>query len=264
MCNVISCFWKKKQKKDNIDYLDFILGFDENNPPCYESGSVVEHCEETPLEKTVIKCGAVTGLTIGFPEMDSAVLRLENAELHLPDHDPSTRIVFYQQHVVRSTKDIEFFEMGDSGSFVFVREKGELSCFGMAIGKLTDGGCIVTPIHEIMKSLQLPLSSFVCFCTNTGNRDGSSSEEGGAFGGDSDDIIVDEFDGKAVALGYTDHSDVEMKSVETYYQAGPSTRSRSSRCEKSEMSLSKTKTGSLTFPKLEVEEVKTFCKGWST
>ena len=47
-----------------------------------------------------------------------------------------------------------------------------------------------------------------------------------------------------------------MKSVETYYQAGPSTRSRSSRCEKSEMSHSKTNTGSLTFPKLEVEEVK--------
>ena len=93
--------------------------------------------------------------------MDSPVLRLENAELHLPDHDPSTRIVFYQQHVVRSTKDIEFFEMGDSGSFVFVREKGQLSCFGMAIGKLTDGGCIVTPIHEIMKSSSVVIRLFL-------------------------------------------------------------------------------------------------------
>ncbi|KAK3099421.1 hypothetical protein FSP39_004093 [Pinctada imbricata] len=114
------------------------------------------------------------------------MVRLENAELKFPNEGDGERIIFYHQYVVRSTRDISFFELGDSGSLVFARKKQQggdkgapLVCFGMAIGKLLDGGCIVTPIHDILESFRLPIDAFVSFPrdSHSGSEDDHDDDE---------------------------------------------------------------------------------------
>lgn len=169
----------------------FILtGFTEDNPPHFSSGKILPQMDEPRIGHMVVKCGATTGLTHGLLALDGSIFRMENQEMRLPEppahHSP--RIVMYRQYLVESLKNCKFFKMGDSGSLVFMHDRGDLKCIGMAIGSTSYDGCIVTPIEAILEAFENrhfddpPFYSF----DNT-NNDDDSDDSGGGGDNDGDD-----------------------------------------------------------------------------
>lgn len=59
----------------------------------------------------------------------------------------------YNQFVVQNMD----FQEGDSGTCIYSPFTGspDIGCIGMLIGKSTSGECIVTPMKEILKALEV-------------------------------------------------------------------------------------------------------------
>lgn len=133
-----------------------MTGFTEENPPHFSSGEIIPQMNEPRIGHMVVKCGAVTGLTHGHLALDGSIFRMENQEMQMPGiaAQRSPRIVMYRQYLVEPLANHSFFEMGDSGSLVFMHEGRSLKCIGMAIGNTSYGGCIVTPIEAILEAFQ--------------------------------------------------------------------------------------------------------------
>lgn len=131
-------------------------GFTEDNPPHFSSGEIIPQMDEPLIGHMVVKCGAVTGLTHGVLALDGGIFRMENQEMRMPgiQAQHSQRIVMYRQYLVESVENYPFFQMGDSGSLVFMHHGRDLKCIGMAIGNTSYGGCIVTPIEAILEAFQ--------------------------------------------------------------------------------------------------------------
>lgn len=133
-----------------------MTGFTEENPPHFSSGGIIPQMDEPRIGHMVVKCGAVTGLTHGHLALDGSIFRMENQEMQMPgiEAQRSPRIVMYRQYLVEPLANHPFFEMGDSGSLVFMHHGRDLKCIGMAIGNTSYGGCIVTPIEAILEAFQ--------------------------------------------------------------------------------------------------------------
>nr|XP_022297344.1 uncharacterized protein LOC111106812 isoform X2 [Crassostrea virginica] len=128
-------------------------GFSMNNPPHFSTGKIMPQMDEPSKGHMVVKCGSVTGLTHGLLALDGGIFRLENRELRLPGQLSQERIIMYRQYLVESINNLQFFDLGDSGSLVFMHDDDKsLKCIGMAVGMTTHGGCIVTPIEAILKA----------------------------------------------------------------------------------------------------------------
>lgn len=127
-----------------------------NNPPHFSTGKIMPQMDEPSIGHMVVKCGSVTGLTHGLLALDGGIFRLENGELRLPGllgQLCQKRIIMYRQYLVESINNLQFFNLGDSGSLVFMHDDDKsLKCIGMAVGMTTHGGCIVTPIEAILKA----------------------------------------------------------------------------------------------------------------
>lgn len=127
-----------------------------NNPPHFSTGKIMPQMDEPSIGHMVVKCGSVTGLTHGLLALDGGIFRLENRELRLPGLRGQLfqkRIIMYRQYLVESINNLQFFDLGDSGSLVFMLDDDKsLKCIGMAVGMTTHGGCIVTPIEAILEA----------------------------------------------------------------------------------------------------------------
>ena len=102
----------------------------------------------------VIKIGSQSGLTRGSLYLNGVYVRTNNREMVLPDEK---KVEFFNQMEIQSHYGSKaFFELGDSGSLVFMPLKNnELHCIGLAIGKTSYLSCIVTPIDEVLRRLEL-------------------------------------------------------------------------------------------------------------
>lgn len=134
----------------------FFTGFTENNPPHFSSGEILPQMDEPLIGHMVVKCGAVTKLTHGVLALDGSIFRMENQEMRMPgiEAQHNSRIVMYRQYLVESVENYPFFQIGDSGSLVFMHHGSDLKCIGMAIGNTSYGGCIVTPIEAILEAFK--------------------------------------------------------------------------------------------------------------
>ena len=140
--------------KFNFDSM--FTGFSMHNPPHFSTGKIMSQMDEPSIGHMVVKCGTITGLTHGLLAVDGGIFRLENQELRLAGLQGQNfpeRITMYGQYLVEFIKNHEFFDLGDSGSLVFMHDEDKsLKCVGMAVGKTSHGGCIVTPIEAILEA----------------------------------------------------------------------------------------------------------------
>lgn len=118
--------------------------------------------------KDVIKIGAETGLSKGSIVMvgtDVRKLKEKIITMNTPNDKPVT---FYRQIEISPDEAVSFFDLGDSGSLVFMQIGSELHCIGMAIGIThPQRTCIVTPIKSVFEKLGLPEDTkFVDFTDN--------------------------------------------------------------------------------------------------
>ena len=102
----------------------------------------------------VIKVGSQSGLTRGSLYLTETFVRVSNRDMILPGGD---KVEFYNQMEIQSHAGSKaFFELGDSGSLVFMPLKdNELHCIGLAIGKTSYSSCLVTPISAVLERLGL-------------------------------------------------------------------------------------------------------------
>ena len=102
----------------------------------------------------VIKVGSQSGLTRGSLYLTETFVRVSNRDMVLPGGD---KVEFYTQMEIQSYAGSKaFFELGDSGSLVFMPLKNnELHCIGLAIGKTSYSSCLVTPINAVLERLGL-------------------------------------------------------------------------------------------------------------
>ena len=113
----------------------------------------------------VIKVGSQTGITRGVLYLTDSYVRASNREMILPD---GNKVEFFNQiEVLSLSGGTVFFDLGDSGSLVFMPSKdGELLCVGLAIGRTSYFSCMVTPIEKVFEELQLDSKCFFDFATN--------------------------------------------------------------------------------------------------
>ena len=134
-------------------------GFEEESIPKSFNGRILTRAELPQYwNSRVVKLGCMTGLTRGkLYSPGTFVRRLPNK------HTDESKVEFLGQlEIVPSSKSAKFFDLGDSGSLVFmVLNEAELYCIGLAVGCTSYGSCIVTPIEHVFKELMLPLE-FYC------------------------------------------------------------------------------------------------------
>ena len=140
-------------------------GFNIRKPPKFESGKKVDVSQGKHFGKRVIKCGIKTGLTHAACAIDGPrTIQRRGVTLQLPQAWGVRTM--YRQYVVTPFKGDTFFDIGDSGSLVFIaddenreasNESSDLLCLGMAIGmdSFIDGReeVYVTPIQDIFDVL---------------------------------------------------------------------------------------------------------------
>lgn len=111
------------------------------------------------LKGNVVKVGAATGLTCG---------QLYTDGVYVKDFDGchgDNKLELYNQFEVLSSSELKtnFMECGDSGSLVFLSQKGgDIVCIGVAAGCTSYGSCVATPIDAVFKAFKFP-ASFIDF-----------------------------------------------------------------------------------------------------
>ncbi|KAK3100201.1 hypothetical protein FSP39_016154 [Pinctada imbricata] len=130
------------------------LGYSVDALPTYNTGAIRRTIIPDDFNKPIIKSGTSTGLT-------RSSFRLIGAEVRIIDHDvlagtqDNEPIVMKGQYEIEPCHDLRtFFDSGDSGSAVFMKDSdGSLSCIGIAIGKTSYHSTVVTPIGAILDAL---------------------------------------------------------------------------------------------------------------
>ena len=113
-------------------------------------------------EKPLIKSGTTTGLTQGYFKLNGLEVRIHNGPLSYGD-GTSKHIVIRGQYEIKKQIQPYFFDKGDSGSAVFVKNDEELICIGLAIGTTSFGNTVVTPIGAVLDALKLKESQITRF-----------------------------------------------------------------------------------------------------
>ncbi|CAC5382928.1 unnamed protein product [Mytilus coruscus] len=81
----------------------------------------------------------------------------EKSFILVPSHVKIDTNIMYNQFSIQNMD----FQEGDSGTCIFASGTGsqEKGCIGMLVGKSTSGECIVTPMKEILKALEVDIKS---------------------------------------------------------------------------------------------------------
>ncbi|XP_033729581.1 uncharacterized protein LOC117318738 [Pecten maximus] len=124
----------------------------------FTSGKIFKQEEKkVELGYKAIKCGLMTGLTVGTLAFNSTRCR---AQVKVTDNSCSVLMngnscILKGQLVVDRTTDNPFFIDGDSGSAVFVQNDNSLECLGIAIGGIKSSQqTLVTPIGDVLRELK--------------------------------------------------------------------------------------------------------------
>ena len=142
------------QKHYNLKYNDVLFsGYELDGLPEYEMGYITRNVN-TFREKPLIKSGTSTGLTQGFFKLNGLEVRVHDGPLSYGD-GTSRNVVMRGQYEIQKQMYPYFFDKGDSGSAVFVKDGTKLICIGLAIGITSFGTTVVTPIGEILDALGL-------------------------------------------------------------------------------------------------------------
>ena len=128
-------------------------GYELDGLPEYEMGNITRDVNVF-REKPLLKSGTSTGLTRGFFKLNGLEVRIHNGPLSYGD-GTSRDVVMRGQYEIQKQVYPYFFDKGDSGSAVFVKDGNELICIGLAIGITSFGTTVVTPIGEILDALGL-------------------------------------------------------------------------------------------------------------
>ena len=114
----------------------------------------------------VVKYGCETKFTCGTLELEGTHVRFVNLQLGLEEEgcfnsmDQGMQFKMFCQREVNSAGPEPFVKPGDSGSLVYMLQNNneqDLVCIGMVIGQSSHGSCIITPIADVLRSLNLPL-----------------------------------------------------------------------------------------------------------
>ncbi|XP_053390494.1 uncharacterized protein LOC128553380 [Mercenaria mercenaria] len=139
-----------------------VAGFSRTNFPTFDDGSIMNAAEFTTEDvatERVVKFGKTTGLTKGSLELNSMVVKVVDEEaLAIQYNGRLESKVMKNQLKINSHSLKTFFQLGDSGSAVFLVDKrNKLHCIGMAIGSMSDLSCLVTPIQVVLSELEKKL-----------------------------------------------------------------------------------------------------------
>ncbi|XP_021359653.1 uncharacterized protein LOC110454474 [Mizuhopecten yessoensis] len=135
-------------------------GFDDL--PYFNSGKIHMNPNTIDSDKRMVKFGSETHVTRGTLISEGTVVTPVSTEMGLFSQTGKKVLMRNQLEIAGITSHGAFFQPGDSGSGVFFVDRTgmgqELTCIGMAIGSTSNGTAIVTPILDILDSLQLPRS----------------------------------------------------------------------------------------------------------
>ena len=136
----------------------FVTGFEPEQPPNFSTGKILKYDQLKHFRNArVIKYGSQTGLTQGVIAMWGTDIKSDNQDMELPNKEK--KVGFFNQIEIASLQyHSNFFDAGDSGSLVFVKQGDgpEVYCIGLAVGWTSYHSCLVTPIEEVFKKLGLP------------------------------------------------------------------------------------------------------------
>ncbi|XP_061180575.1 uncharacterized protein LOC133189182 [Saccostrea echinata] len=137
------------------------LGFSRSMLPKFCCGKIRsgEESQDHPHEG-VLKCGMVSGLTLGKVEQGEIFARYRN----IPLYDDQQRIstMYMSQLVIRGIRNTPFSLKGDSGALVFqYSDVNDLRCIGMIVGGGGEEGLsYATPITSVLEALSVTLKDF--------------------------------------------------------------------------------------------------------
>ena len=153
----------------NSGYHFSYQGYSSDSFPEYLTGKITRDVNDF-REKPLIKSGTTTGLTQGYFKLYGTEVRIHNGPLSYGDGS-SPNTVMRGQYEIRRQIHPDFFDKGDSGSAVFVKNDDELICIGLAIGTTSFGTTVVTPIGAILDRLNLKESQITRFQKDDGKKD---------------------------------------------------------------------------------------------
>ncbi|OWF43509.1 uncharacterized protein LOC110459625 [Mizuhopecten yessoensis] len=127
--------------------------------PVFDSAEQAEPTEI--MNEEIIKFGAITHATKGVYVALVHVREPISLGISGPTGLTERRFEMQGQLEISSCRaNRRFFDLGDSGSGVFVKRGDDLRCLGLGIGCLSNGSAVVTPIKPILKALGVELMSF--------------------------------------------------------------------------------------------------------
>ncbi|XP_033733259.1 uncharacterized protein LOC117322450 isoform X1 [Pecten maximus] len=133
-------------------------GFNWRDPPRFISGKQADSEYLRMLERPIrcMKLGASSGLSVGILTCNGQVKMSDSDPLGI-ERDSIKKYILKNQFVISEYSKKQFFELGDSGSAVFVMKGGRGhyypdACLGIAIGFLNNK-TFVTPIESVLKTL---------------------------------------------------------------------------------------------------------------
>ncbi|XP_062568508.1 uncharacterized protein LOC134230690 [Saccostrea cucullata] len=140
-------------------------GFSSRTNLCFPYGEV-EKVSRANFRSDIIKVGAESGLTIGRLRKGNSAARVRNNIEVTIDSSSDFTPVFYNQFEVLpqilpsviSEAHTPFLINGDSGALIFVVKSDNpliLKAIGMAVAVTSYDSCLMTPIHNVLNSLNI-------------------------------------------------------------------------------------------------------------
>ncbi|XP_062579915.1 uncharacterized protein LOC134241921 [Saccostrea cucullata] len=135
------------------------LGFSRSLLPKFCCGKIRSGEEsQDHSNEGVLKCGMVSGLTLGKLVEGEIFARYRN--IALSDDQQRVSTTYMSQLVIRGIQNVPFSEKGDSGALVFqYSDLNDLKCIGMIVGG-GGGLSIATPITSVLEALSVTLMDF--------------------------------------------------------------------------------------------------------
>ncbi|XP_062588290.1 uncharacterized protein LOC134249956 [Saccostrea cucullata] len=136
-------------------------GFEDHESLFFCDGKIAVVSEIT--RSKVVKVGAASGITLGEIHYMHPEASIDQKEVLICDR----KVRLSGQIEIRKTTGFEYFmREGDSGSFIFILEDGNpptLKCIGMAVACTKHGTCFMTPIIDVLSSLNLTTAQLTPF-----------------------------------------------------------------------------------------------------
>ncbi|KAL3855701.1 hypothetical protein ACJMK2_014906 [Sinanodonta woodiana] len=132
-------------------------GFSVDQPPRFDTGTLMIHPINWKLQRAVIKIGSETGLTRGLLRLTKGMVRYSNRSGTLNRYNDGLEELTITMHGLMEISSARFCTYGDSGAGVFLvvddDDNNKLICVGLSFGVLSDGTGLAMPIDKILTAL---------------------------------------------------------------------------------------------------------------